>query len=111
MNTCARRLKVTLSLICGTAMAGILLVAPAQAQGQLADDGVGLADGEILVTAQRRSESIQTTPIAISVVTGDEMLRNSISGVEEVMRDLPSVEIRKAPPGASIYIRGIATQQ
>lgn len=66
---------------------------------------------EIVVTAQRREESVQSTPIAISVVTGDDMLRENVTGTEEVLRDLPSVEVRRSPAGASIYVRGIATQQ
>lgn len=111
MSFNGRRLEIVASLIAGTALAGLLGASPVQAQEQLTESSLARSDSEIMVTAQRRAESVQTTPIAISVVTGDDMLRNSITGVEEVMRDLPSVEIRKAPPGASIYIRGIATQQ
>src|SRR5690606_24723399 len=60
---------------------------------------------------QRRAESVQSIPIAISVVSGDELRKTNVTSSEEILRSLPSVEIRKAPPGASIYIRGIATQQ
>jgi iron complex outermembrane receptor protein len=66
---------------------------------------------EIIVTAQRRAESVQNIPIAISVVSGDDLRKTNVTSSEEILRSLPSVEIRKAPPGASIYIRGIATQQ
>jgi len=79
---------------------------PAQAQSSASADS-----GSIIVTAQRRAQDVQTTPFAISVVDGEQMLRENVNSTEEILRDLPGVEIRKAPPGASIYIRGIATQQ
>jgi len=94
------------AMICGS------LLLPGQAWGQeTAGNQQDTASGEIIVTALRRAESVQTTPIAISVVDGDDMLRENVNTTEEILRDLPGVEIRKAPPGASIYIRGIATQQ
>lgn len=65
----------------------------------------------VIVTAQRFAQDVQSTPIAITVLDGDDLQARSVSGTEEILRDLPGVEIRKSPAGASIYVRGIATQQ
>jgi len=102
--------KGALAYRAGTAIALVMTSVGMAAQASAQEARDGLSD-EIIVTAQRRQESVQTTPIAISVVSGDELMKENITGTEEILRDLPSVEIRRAPPGASIYIRGIATQQ
>jgi len=89
-----------------------LTATAAKADDQTAPQGERqAAGGEIIVTAQRRAQTVQSTPIAISVVDGDDLMKENITGTEEILRDLPGVEVRRSPPGASIYIRGIATQQ
>lgn len=105
--------KIGCALLRTSGIAALLCGSTAAFAADEVGDGSTRArnDGEILVTAQRREESVQTTPIAISVVNGDDLLRKNATGTEEILRDLPGVEIRKSPPGASIYIRGIATQQ
>ena len=38
---------------------------------------------EVLVTAQKRESSLQTTPLSVSVLTGDELEAIGISTIEE----------------------------
>ncbi|MEG3145172.1 TonB-dependent receptor [Sphingomonas sp. RT2P30] len=53
------------------------------------DSGVGLAD--IVVTAQRVSESAQRAPIAISVVKPDDLLRQAVTRPEDLSRVVPAL--------------------
>lgn len=101
--------------------ATLALCAPALAHAADADAGAAAdtaagspqpaSPNEIIVTAERREQSVQKTPIAITVIDGNELQTKNAKTEEEILRDVPGVELRKAPPGASIYIRGIATQQ
>lgn len=96
---------ITAAVIC--AISGV----HAQNRGTAAS-GTALQELDtVIVTAQRRAEDVQSTPIALTVLDGEELQARSVSGTEEILRDLPGVEIRKSPAGASIYVRGIATQQ
>lgn len=97
--TASGKLCVTAAVICATA--------GAQAQDAARSDDLDA----IIVTAQRRAQDVQSTPIAITVLDGEELQAKGVTGTEEILRDLPGVEIRKSPAGASIYVRGIATQQ
>lgn len=84
----------------------------ANAQGAAPAPAPGLDELDtVIVTAQRRAQDVQSTPIAITVLDGEDLMARGVSGTEEILRDLPAVEIRKSPAGASIYVRGIATQQ
>jgi iron complex outermembrane receptor protein len=88
----------------------ICAIGGAQVQG--AESGAQADDIDtIVVTAQRRAQDVQATPIAITVLDGSDLQTRAVTGTEEFLRDLPGVEIRKSPAGASIYVRGIATQQ
>jgi iron complex outermembrane receptor protein len=58
---------------------------PAQASGAL---------GEIIVTAQRRSESLQRTPVAVSVLTGDTLVKKNISTESDLQMNTPGLIVR-----------------
>ena len=69
-----------------------LLAAPAQSQEGAAG---GATIDEVVVTAQRRSESIQDVPIAITAV-GEQTLRDSnVKGIEDYFA-LTYMEIGRA---------------
>lgn len=68
--------KIEASLVSAIALAATLVFAPAAAQAaeaadSAADAGPGLQ--EIVVTAQKRPENLQKTPISISVLKGDDL--------------------------------------
>lgn len=91
------------------ALAGAAMAVPAQAQ--TADETVsGL--GEIVVTAQRRSENLQRTPIAISAVTADVVEKLGISEVTDLANIAPNLNVlpgTSTSVGSVITLRGIAT--
>jgi iron complex outermembrane recepter protein len=75
-----------------------------------AEEAEGIQD--IVVTAQRREESLQKAAIAVSAVTGDDLAAAGISDTASLGRLVPSLVI--APTGGSgtgFYLRGVGTLQ
>jgi iron complex outermembrane recepter protein len=65
---------------------------------------------EITVTAQRRSESLQTVPIAITAVTAAEMERNGIHELGTLAGRVPGLTFSPFAPGQNIVaLRGVSS--
>lgn len=67
---------------------------------------------EIIVTAQRRSESIQNVPIAITAVTADTLKKQNVQSVEDYFALTPNVSFQSngSRDRKDIAIRGISNQ-
>ena len=95
------------------AVAFVLTASAAHAQDAAApqDDNVGLQD--IVVTAQKRSESAQQVPIAISAVTADALQSKGLTDIASISGQAPNVTLKSSGTfgGSSstliTYIRGI----
>ena len=70
------------------------------------DTSAGMLE-EVLVTAQRRVTSLQTTAAAITAVSEDDLLARSIGDVQDLGRLAPSMDVSIYQGEAQIYIRGI----
>lgn len=92
-----------LATSCMVAIAG-----PVMAQDQAAETG-GLTD--IVVTAQKRSQSAQDVGITMSVVTGDALARQNVQEVAEVARAIPNVQINYGLGQNAFNIRGIGVNE
>ncbi len=68
--------------------------------------------GDIVVTAQRRSENLQTVPVAITVVSGDALRAQNINSTETLDKVVPSLTFKRgtANVNSTIAIRGLGTQ-
>jgi len=69
-----------------------------------------LAEGleEIVVTAQRTAQSLQDVPISISVVSAEDLMRNSIFDFAETADLTPGVSMNSSAASlASITVRGV----
>lgn len=94
---------------------GLLSSSPELAVAQGMDEAVQNATRleEIVVTARRRAENLQDTPISISAVTAEGLERRGIDNVTEIGRFSPNVQFNEATPisgnnsTAAIFIRGI----
>lgn len=64
---------------------------------------------EVVVTAQRREQSLQEVPISITTVTADEIRAHGIRTVEDLDTFSPSVEIEYNLHSPSITIRGMGS--
>jgi iron complex outermembrane recepter protein len=67
---------------------------------------------DIVVTAQRRTESIMDVPISISAIGADAIARQRISGIDDVIVQMPNVSFVSlgSRDRKEISIRGISNQ-
>ncbi len=61
---------------------------------------------EVVVTARRRAENLQESPVAVSAMTGDDMRERGIVNTNELTKSVPSLEISEGR-ASQIYIRGV----
>ncbi len=98
------------ALMASTAFLGTNFTASA-AQAQEAAQGA--ADGgmeEIVVTAQKTSESLQRVPIAVTAVSGAALERAQIKDIQGLANSIPNVQINSfsnSPDSAVFTIRGV----
>lgn len=102
------------SLMTTSALIAVMLAAPAFAQvasnapastaAANADDGIS----EIVVTAQRKTESAQKAGIAIDAVTGSALAERGITSAIDITKSVPAISL-PAAGGAivSIFMRGV----
>jgi iron complex outermembrane recepter protein len=94
--------------------AGICLIAvsaPAIAQNNqqpsTSDQVVATDDsGEIIVTAQRRAESLQDVPVSVSVATGENLRQQNIRTFEDLSARVPNLRMVAATLSDQIHVRG-----
>lgn len=86
-----------LTLFLGSAIACAVMPTLAAAQDAAADAGSGPASGEIVVTAQRRSEALSRTPVAVAVVSADTLAKQAITSERDLQFAAPGLIIRSGP--------------
>jgi len=92
-------------LLCCAAGAA-LLANVGQAAAQAADDATQL--DEIVVTAQKREESLQDAPLAVSAFTGQTRDRLGILTVQDLTNVTPGLSYNTAQD--KVFIRGVGRQ-
>jgi len=84
--------------------------AASAAEATPAESEQSLAIGEVVVTAQRRSENVQDVPIAIQALTSDTLKQLNVQTFDDYVKYLPSVTFKSNGPGQSIiYMRGLSS--
>ncbi len=63
--------------------------------------------GEVVVTAERRSTSLQKTAIAATVLTGKDLIKNGVFTVDQLQFVSPSLTVNNFGQGNDFDIRGI----
>jgi len=65
---------------------------------------------EVVVTAEKRSSTVQKTPMSITALSGAMLHKQGIQTVEQVVRDVPGISMRSAGPGQTeLEMRGLAS--
>ena len=85
------------------AVALAALTAPAFSQAALE---------EIIVTAQKREQSLQDVPIAISALSGDALRSAVVNDIFDLRAAVPALEVRAVDPpsqGTAFALRGLGT--
>lgn len=62
---------------------------------------------EVIVTAQRRQESLQDVPIAVVAMSADELAHRGISGTISLPEAVPSVQLTRSGPSGIFFMRGV----
>ncbi|WP_374528652.1 TonB-dependent receptor [Novosphingobium sp.] len=92
-----------IALLATSALVSVGLAAPAMAQ-DANDDGIS----EIVVTAQKKEESLQKAGIAIDAVTGGDLAQAGILKADDLNKAVPAITISNGGGSAtSIFLRGI----
>jgi outer membrane receptor protein involved in Fe transport len=96
MKQLARRMALTI----GTLLAGASIVAAQEASNI----------GEVIVTAQKRTETVQEIPMSISVISGETLERGQANNFQDLVALVPGLSINTNTPGVSrITLRGTNT--
>ena len=94
-------------MVCASSVA-LALAAPAFAQAaDASDESSGIED--IVVTARKTSESLQTTPVAVSAISGEALADRQIVGIQEIAAATPNLTFSSAvaqPGSSTVFIRG-----
>jgi iron complex outermembrane receptor protein len=64
---------------------------------------------EIVVTANKRAESVQRVPIAITAVTGDQLAAAGIQSTAELAAMVPGLTLENSQNGLEPHLRGVGT--
>jgi len=94
------------ALLSGT----ILASTPALADEAAAATETAPENQEIVVTAQKREESLQKVPISIQALGAKKLQEHQVAGFDDYAKMLPSVSFQSYGPGQSqIYFRGVTS--
>jgi iron complex outermembrane receptor protein len=65
---------------------------------------------EIIVTAEKRESTVQTTPISLTAVSGADIQDRGVANLDNLVQSVPGVSIRTSGPGMGEFeMRGIAS--
>jgi iron complex outermembrane receptor protein len=77
--------------------------APAASGAKAASEGLQ----QVVVTAERRSANVQSIPLAVNTVSGDQLSKAGTVTLDAALREVPSVQMRESNKGAYVTVRGI----
>ena len=89
------------SLYTAVAVLALTAITPALSQN--------LTLEEIIVTATKRAEVLQEVPIAMSVMSGQEISAKGLTKMEDLSAYMPNVHVAEASGGTNLFIRGIGS--
>jgi iron complex outermembrane receptor protein len=86
---------------------------PATASGVQAGATASASDnvqlGEIVITAQRRSENMQNVPIAVTAISGEAALSRGVIGTADLQQAVPDLQLSRSVNDVNPFIRGIGS--
>ncbi len=72
-------------------------------------DATPVAVGDIIVTAQRRNESVQKVPLTIQAFSGDTLSKLNVTSFDDLIKYTPNVTFGNNGPGqGAIFMRGLS---
>jgi iron complex outermembrane receptor protein len=104
-----------LGLVASTGLTSVPLLAqdpppPAQQEEAKQDPTPPAASEEIVVTARKREENVQEVPVAVTVVTSDELEEAAAADISELQQQVPNLSVyqgRNQSSTLTAFLRGI----
>ena len=104
-------MRLTRGMLLSATSIWLLASAPVAAQASDTTDEAG-EPGDIVVTAQRRSESVRDVPMSITALSGDSLANMGVKGTEDLAKIIPSFSFAQSFTNAPIYtLRGIGLNE
>jgi len=98
---------------CGLSLGALVAAPSAWAQSHLSPDQTADTDGEIVVTATKRSQNLQDVPIAVSAFSSEQLQKSGINDTRELMTLAPSLNLTSTTSdsaGVVIRLRGVGSE-
>jgi len=100
--------KIKEVLRCGLGLLGTVAIC-GTANAQVTEEN---ALEEVIVTAQKREESLQEVPISITAVSGEVLRQDGVASLHDISEKIPNLIFSAFSPGQpEIAIRGIGTKE
>ena len=64
---------------------------------------------EIIVTAQKRAQSLQDVPLSVNAVSGETIEEMNLTGLDDLSSYVPNLTISEGTTSTNIYIRGFGS--
>ncbi len=94
------------TLVATLLASAVLITSPAFAQAAEETD----SGDEIIVTAQKREENLQSVPISIQALGTKKLDQLNVTNFNDFSKLLPSVSFQTSQPGSTtVYMRGVAS--
>ena len=100
------------ALVAGVALNVICAVAgtASAADAPVATDAGASAVGEVIVTAERREQSVQKVPMTLQAFSGNTLAKLNVTTLDDLLRFTPNVTYGNNGPGqGEIYMRGLSS--
>ena len=115
-TVCRNALAASLALYAAPALASAADTQATEAQDASAGQAISSVaesarEGDIIVTANKRAENVQTVPLAVSVLSPGQLQASGVRQFQDLGRIAPSLTIRPAehPVNSNISLRGVGT--
>jgi len=98
------------SLLGSAAILSGIIAVPAYAQGSEEIEGQRSGVGDIVVTARRREENLQDTPVSVTAVNSALIEERGIENFVDISKITPNLKVHDTPGGlgaVSMWMRGI----
>jgi outer membrane receptor protein involved in Fe transport len=102
------RRRSTLSLITAMQLAAAVCLAPISIE-VIAAEKSRVRLEEVVVVAQKREENMQTVPMSVTAIGGDDIVDKNMGDMNEVANYVPNLDILAVPSFPSIYMRGLGS--
>ncbi len=89
----------------GLAVAAALAATPPRIMAAaMPSDAPSIGLEEVIVTARKREENLQSVPESVDVLTGRDLKNLGITGIDDYAQKLPSVSFISTGPGTQLFV-------